>query len=241
MLSNVPDLEELKKKYAEIAHLKREIEEKLALRPKIHGIRKPLGRSHMSMIFTNNAKNTLENSDSEPQYITTNRGMSLMTPRMFHRRMRLMKVSAERTQRIQEEFAKKRQETKMKNSVAKFRTQADGCDRVEIEGEVYGVAQDGRRLLPLTFQTGQFADFVEWNGWKFTREKRGGLVNTRKRYGENLAGEDDTNIRTKEVEQCRYFTRTGMYLFGQKRKGGRELRITEEEEKLPRREAVKLL
>lgn len=216
---NLLDLDELKKKYAEIAYLKKEIEHKLALREgpykadfqnmvraikptrKGRGFKKP---AHAS-IHKATSKITTGTSEESPliQYITANQGMSIMTPKLYEQRLQLMQQSNEVKELMKEEQRIAKEKARMRESISKYRVQTDSSDRITIENVGYAIAEGGQTLYPITYSE-NLSRSVKWKGWKYTRDPRG-VLHRAKPKSEKLP----TNPPSKQQDSCRYFTRTG--------------------------------
>lgn len=198
----------LRRVYAEIAKLKREIEFKKANLRRIPGHFPRTGiyqpKSERASFVSGSVKIPLAASPINipdpgtdlPQngYIIDHERRTLMTPRAM--------------QRMQEKIKRHREDQAVKRAVLKAEceekawveftsknaVEADACDRINIENDVFGVTLDATRLLPIRGQKRKEGGIVEWNGANYLVCKSGLL---RRTTGEPVRG------------HCRYFTRNG--------------------------------
>lgn len=188
----VPDTDELKAKYAEIAALKRAIDEKQRLRPRRQkSAPKHIANEHQDYVHSN-----------------LRGGLSIIHKNVYNReKLRRENHNHKLAEARLYQAALARQEA-LHKAIERNRTKYDACDRVLIKGSKYAVVRGGKKLVPIAYPVADVDTFIMWNGRKYEPLKFGTLKTANHRKYVPTAAHP-TNTRS-HPEQCRYFTRTGM-------------------------------
>lgn len=208
------DPEELKAKYAEIAWLKKQIEEKKAARGRRNdknGISKP-HRKQFPTPHINLKPLKVDSGDNKYISSTTSRGMTLVNTNILEREQKLQLQKAEAARKLQIEAQEKKRQRKWKPRIDKNRTKTDHCDRIAISDQIFAVCGGGNKLVPLSIPPADSeGEIIVWNSTKYIRKKNG----TFRRMGKSAEyvcsprPSGYTNVSTSE--DCRYYTRIGKY------------------------------
>ncbi|CAI5756034.1 unnamed protein product [Candida verbasci] len=187
MSSDIPDSDELKLKYQEIAALKKSIAEKQALKNRqnqnIARIKKQQHNHHythnnnMNPNKFQNMKlivNQVPNTNNNNQYISamSKGGNSLYNSSIYQQEAEKLqeKIALKKKQIDQEKYL-----NKLKLRISKYRTLTDNCDRIKINGDKYAITKNGKSLVPVRmFQLNNPNECI-WNGSKYIRGKNGGF------------------------------------------------------------------
>lgn len=171
------DPDELKAKYAEIAWLKKQIEEKKASR-KQNGISKSTKPLRKPYIASQRNLNSESVDSGDEKYISnvTNHGMTLVHTNIYKREQKLQKLKAEVARKLQMEAQDRARRQKWMPKIAKNRTKTDACDQISLGDFTYAVSCGGNKLVPLTIPPADSdGEIIEWNHAKYIRKKSGTL------------------------------------------------------------------
>lgn len=231
-MSDIPDPAELKAKYAEIAALKKAIEEQkqaqttryspypVASRGRGNyrgGYRgaKPATSRNMSISF--NEKVDEEGDSTETQkYVSSvsKGGMTLVNTNIYEQEMARIAKHTEAARKLKEKMAQLRKFHLQKTRVSRYRTETDNCDRIKVDGINYAVTRNGGKLVPLLVSL-EDQKTLSWNGKTYYRRPNGTFqCNERGPYVRKEPCETApsvTNPYRAVEEPCRYFGRTGEY------------------------------
>lgn len=209
------DPEELKAKYAEIAWLKKQIEEKKAARGRRsdkNGISKP-SRKQFPTPQINLKPLKVDSGDENYISSTTSRGMTLVNTNIYEREQKLQLLKAEAARKLQIEAQERNRQRKWKPRIDKNKTKTDHCDRIAISDQIFAVCGGGNKLVPLTVPPPDSeGQIIMWNSIKYIRKKNGTFrrVGKSAEYVFSSSQSGNTNVSTSE--DCRYYTRIGKYL-----------------------------
>ena len=133
------DPEELKAKYAEIAWLKKQIEEKKAARGRRsdkNGISKPSRKQFPTPQID---LKPLKVDSGDENYIssTTSRGMTLVNTNIYEREQKLQLLKAEAARKLQIEAQERNRQRKWKPRIDKNKTKTDHSDRIAISDQIF--------------------------------------------------------------------------------------------------------
>ncbi|ODV77895.1 uncharacterized protein CANTADRAFT_284994 [Suhomyces tanzawaensis NRRL Y-17324] len=229
------DSEDVKKKYAEIAALKKAIEEQkrgASVLPYPSGqlfggrgrgrggyrggYRAARPTTYRNMTYVLNGDGNGDGRAESSSYVSrvSKGGMSLVNSTIYHQDQQKYQALQQAQLAVQNTLKEQRRLVNLRSRVAKYRSKTDGCDRVEVDGDKFAVTRLGNRLVPITVPEGDKSRSATWDGRTYTRKHNGVLKcfgGRKKRYvpcGRLQEDQHHTNIRIP-VDQCRYFTRTG--------------------------------
>lgn len=126
-------------------------------------------------------------------------GMSLVSTDIYARDQERYEAIQREKEELQKKIARQKRRELMQKQISKLRTKTDSCDRVKIDGQIFAVCKRGSKLIPLATAPDDAPSTTEWHNRTFTRSSNGTL-------------RTKSRIR-KTSEQCRYFSRTGTYIF----------------------------
>lgn len=197
----VPDTEELKAKYAEVAALKKAIDEKKRAtsskrvahhqafrvfpnRGNIRG-RRGLFRgrnfrnstpSHrnMTLVFSNGDedKDNLEQKQEGHSYISAvSKSGMTLVKRNLYERDQGKFVSQIEQLKAEEERFKR--QLRLNNRISRNRKKTDSCDRISIDGDKFAVSKQADKLIPITKPIHEELKTLVWNNKSYERKDNG--------------------------------------------------------------------
>ncbi|KAK6199170.1 uncharacterized protein RJT21DRAFT_121472 [Scheffersomyces amazonensis] len=232
-MSSNEDGDAFKKKYAEIAALKKALEEKKQAEKQARGSRTryinnyvpvrsaPIQKkwqnkqaksmrssfSNVTAVFTKDDKNTVSNDVSQGYVSKTSKGsMSLVNTAVYQRQQQQYHKILQEKEELKKLKESQRSQQLLQKNVSRNKVRADNCDRIKIEGVPYAVTKMGNRLLPLGIPNSEFMlkKQIVWAN-KVYSIKNGASLKC-------VSGK----TRKSPTELCRYFSRTGICQKGSK-------------------------
>lgn len=230
-MSDIPDSAELKAKYAEIAALKKAIDEQkhaqltryspypVARRGRGNYRGGYRGGTHvnprnMSISFNEEAKEKGDSSETQKYVSSVSKGgMTLVNTNIYEQEIARLAKQNENAKKAREKMIQLRRFHLQKARVSRYRTETDSCDRISVDSKKYAVARNGAKLVPLLVALDDQNTLI-WNektyykkpNGTFQCKERGAYVRT------NTTTTPHTNTHRAAEEPCRYFSRTGEYL-----------------------------
>lgn len=194
----MPDTEALKRKYAEIAQLKRQIDAKIGIVRAFATLHVRPGLAPSKII----SKIALSKNRLQVEYIVDEKRKTLMTPRAMKKQKELLQQRVDEAARLRAQAKLQKDAQRWLEQLSRNGTKTDSCDRVSIEGESFAVTGRGDTLVPLSGPKPEIDAAVQWAGWTYTVAASGVL--------KRVVSESKSHSFPVQREQCRYFSRNGM-------------------------------